>query len=192
MQTVERECRIEFEEKKSKFIGYIKPVSSKEEAENFIQAIKRKHSDATHNCSAYKVTENGQEYYKVDDDGEPGGTAGKPIGEIMNLLDVNNLVVVVTRYFGGVKLGAGGLVRNYAKAAKLAVQEAGIEEYVHLKKYVADFSYDKVNEVDNIINSDGGKILEKEFMDKVTYRILVKGETESHLKEIKGLVIFQI
>ncbi|WP_372714560.1 YigZ family protein [Ilyobacter sp.] len=192
MQTVERECHIEFEEKKSKFIGYIKPIASKEEAENFIQMIKRKHPDATHNCSAYKVTENGQEYYKVDDDGEPGGTAGKPIGEIMNLLDVNNLVVVVTRYFGGIKLGAGGLVRNYAKASKLAVQEAGIEEYVHLKKYVADFSYDKVNEVDGIINSTGGKILEKEFMDKVTYRILVKDETESLLREVRGLVIFEI
>ncbi len=178
--------------KKSKFIGYIKPIASKEEAENFIQMIKRKHPDATHNCSAYKVTENGQEYYKVDDDGEPGGTAGKPIGEIMNLLDVNNLVVVVTRYFGGIKLGAGGLVRNYAKASKLAVQEAGIEEYVHLKKYVADFSYDKVNEVDGIINSTGGKILEKEFMDKVTYRILVKDETESLLREVRGLVIFEI
>ncbi|WP_320047031.1 YigZ family protein [uncultured Ilyobacter sp.] len=192
MQTVERECNIEFEEKKSKFIAYIKPIASKEEAENFIQMIKRKHPDANHNCSAYKVTENGQEYYKVDDDGEPGGTAGKPIGEIMNLLDVDNLVVVVTRYFGGIKLGAGGLVRNYAKAAKLAVQEAGIIEYVHLKKYVADFSYDKVNEVEGIISSSGGKILEKEFMDKVTFRIMVKDETESLLKEVRGLVIFEI
>ena len=192
MQTVEKECYIEFEEKKSKFRGYIKPVSSKEEAENFIDSIKGKHPDATHNCSAYKVTENGQEYYKVDDDGEPGGTAGKPIGEIMNLLDVDNLVVVVTRYFGGIKLGAGGLVRNYAKAAKLAVQESGIIEYVHLKKYVADFSYDKVNEVEGIINSSGGKILEKEFMDKVTFRVMIKDETESLLKEVRGLVIFEI
>ncbi|ADO83202.1 IMPACT family protein [Ilyobacter polytropus] len=192
MQTVEKECYIEFEEKRSKFIGYIKPVSSKEEAENFIDNIKGKHPDATHNCSAYKVTENGQEYYKVDDDGEPGGTAGKPIGEIMNLLDVDNLVVVVTRYFGGIKLGAGGLVRNYAKAAKLAVQESGVIEYVHLKKYVADFSYDKVNEVEGIINSSGGKILEKEFMDKVTFRIMIKDETESLLKEVRGLVIFEI
>ncbi|WP_321328911.1 YigZ family protein [uncultured Ilyobacter sp.] len=192
MQTVEKECYIEFEEKRSKFIGYIKPVSSKEEAENFINNIKGKHPDATHNCSAYKVTENGQEYYKVDDDGEPGGTAGKPIGEIMNLLDVDNLVVVVTRYFGGIKLGAGGLVRNYAKAAKLAVQEAGIIEYVHLKKYLVDFSYDKVNEVEGIISSSGGKILEKEFMDKVTFRIMIKDETESLLKEVRGLVIFEI
>jgi uncharacterized YigZ family protein len=192
MQTVEKECYIEFEEKRSKFIGYIKPVSSKEEAENFINNIKGKHPDATHNCSAYKVTENGQEYYKVDDDGEPGGTAGKPIGEIMNLLDVDNLVVVVTRYFGGIKLGAGGLVRNYAKAAKLAVQEAGIIEYVHLKKYLVDFSYDKVNEVEGIISSSGGKILEKEFMDKVTFRIMINDETESLLKEVRGLVIFEI
>lgn len=192
MKTVQRECHIEFEEKKSKFIGYIKPVSTKEEAEFFIEFIKGKHPDATHNCSAYKMIHKGQEYYKVDDDGEPGGTAGKPIGEIMNLLDVNNLVVVVTRYFGGTKLGAGGLVRNYAKAAKLAIQEAGIGEYIELKKYVADFPYDKVNEVEGIIQTTGGEILEKEFTHRVTYRISVKNEAESQLKEVRDLVIFEI
>ncbi len=192
MNTVACECSAEFEERKSKFIGYVKPVSSKEEAELFIHMIKKKHPDATHNCSAYKVLDSGQEYYKVDDDGEPNGTAGKPMGEIMNLLDVNNLVVVVTRYFGGIKLGAGGLVRNYAKAAKLAIQEAGIEEYVKLKKYVADFPYDKINEVDGIILSTGGEILEKEFFDRVTYRIMIRDETESLLKEIRDLVLFEI
>jgi uncharacterized YigZ family protein len=192
MKTVERECHIEFEEKKSKFIGYIKPVSSKEEAEVFIECIKKKHPDATHNCSAYKMTDNGQEYYKVDDDGEPGGTAGKPIGEIMNLLDVDNLVVVVTRYFGGTKLGAGGLVRNYAKAAKLAIQEAGIGEYVELKKYVIDFAYDRVKEVEGIIQSTGGEVFEKEFTHRVTYRILVKDDTASLLKEMRDLVIFEV
>ena len=104
MQTIGRECVIEFEEKKSKFMGYIKPVISKEEAERFIQMVKEKHYDATHNCSAYKLTENGQEYFKVDDDGEPKGTAGKPMGDIITYMEVENLVVVATRYFGGIKL----------------------------------------------------------------------------------------
>lgn len=130
MRTVGKECVIEFEEKKSKFIGYIKPVSTKEEAERFIEGIKAIHKDATHNCSAYKVTDNGQEYFKVDDDGEPKGTAGKPMGDIITYMEVENLAVVATRYFGGIKLGAGGLVRAYAKTAKLAIQEAGIIDYV--------------------------------------------------------------
>lgn len=192
MNTVARECVIEFEEKKSKFIGYIKPISTKREAEDFIEMIKMMHPTATHNCSAYKVTEEGQEYYKVDDDGEPGGTAGKPMGEILNLLEVDNLVVVATRYFGGVKLGAGGLVRNYAKTAKLAVQEAGIVEYVETKKYVLDFPYDKVNEIESIIGGDNGEVMEKEYLDRVTYRINVRSETAEKLREIRDIVMFEI
>ena len=92
--------------------------------------------DATHNVPLYRVIENGQEYYKPDDDGEPSGTAGKPIGEIFINLDVYNLVVVVTRYFGGIKLGAGGLIRNYAKTSKLADIEAGVEVYIEKKFYI--------------------------------------------------------
>ena len=112
MKTIKSETIIEFEEKKSKFIGYAKPISTKKQAEEFIQKIKNKHPDATHNCSAYKVIDNGQEYFKTDDDGEPSGTAGKPMGDIINYMEVSNLVVIATRYFGGIKLGAGGLVRN--------------------------------------------------------------------------------
>ena len=192
MNTVARECVIEFEEKKSKFIGYVKPVSSKVDAELFIEMIKMKHPTATHNCSAYRVTDEGQEYYRVDDDGEPSGTAGKPMGEILNILDVNNLVVVATRYFGGVKLGAGGLVRNYAKTAKLAVQEAGIVEYVETKKYVLDFSYDRVNEIEAIILAEKGEILEKEYFDRVTYRVSLEKKSVEKLKEMRDIVIFEI
>jgi len=192
MNTVARECVIEFEEKKSKFIGYIKPISSKIDAEIFIEMIKMKHPTASHNCSAYKVIDGGQEYYKVDDDGEPGGTAGKPMGEILNILDVNNLVVVATRYFGGVKLGAGGLVRNYAKTAKLAVQEAGIVEYMETKKYVLDFSYDRVDEIESVVLGEGGEILEKEYLDRVTYRVSLEKETADKIKSMRGIVIFEI
>ena len=147
MNTIKKETIIEFEERKSKFIGYAKPISNKKEAESFIQQIKSKHPDATHNCSAYKVIDNGQEYFKTDDDGEPSGTAGKPMGDIITYMEVSNLVVVATRYFGGIKLGAGGLVRNYAKTAKLAIQDAGIEEYIEKKIYLVDFNYDKIGEI---------------------------------------------
>lgn len=95
---------------KSRFIGYVKRVETEEEAQEFIQTIKKKHHDATHNCSAYMVGEHNQ-IQKANDDGEPSGTAGVPILEVLKKQDLKDTVVVVTRYFGGIKLGAGGLIR---------------------------------------------------------------------------------
>ena len=189
MKTVSKECFIEFEEKKSRFIGYIKPVQTKSEAEDFIRYIKGKHADAVHNCSAYKVVEGGQEYYKVDDDGEPSGTAGKPMGEIFTLLGVENLVVVATRYFGGIKLGAGGLIRAYAKTSKLAIQEAGIENYVEKKNFVIDFPYAVVSEVDKILTRDGVNVLSKEYGESVTYRLEAPEEIRDDLGELRDVII---
>jgi len=100
--------------------------------------------------------------------------------------------VVATRYFGGVKLGAGGLVRNYAKTAKLAVQEAGIVEYMETKKYVLDFSYDRVDEIESVVLGEGGEILEKEYLDRVTYRVSLEKETADKIKSMRGIVIFEI
>ncbi len=192
MRTVGKECVIEFEEKKSKFIGYIKPVSTKEEAERFIEMIKAKHSDATHNCSAYKVTDNGQEYFKVDDDGEPKGTAGKPMGDIITYMEAENLAVVATRYFGGIKLGAGGLVRAYAKTAKLAIQEAGIVDYVKKSLYLVDFSYDKTAEIEQIIYKNGDEILEKGYNDRVTYKVYLSENSIRELEEKRDVVMIDV
>ena len=192
MRTVGKECVIEFEEKKSKFIGYIKPVSTKEEAEKFIDMIKVKHKDATHNCSAYKVTDNGQEYFKVDDDGEPKGTAGKPMGDIITYMEAENLAVVATRYFGGIKLGAGGLVRAYAKTAKLAIQEAGIVDYIKKTNFLLDFGYEKTAEIEQIIYKNGDEILEKGYHDRVTYKVSLSDESIKELKEKKDITIIDI
>ncbi len=189
MKTVEKECSIEFEEKKSRFIGYIKPIQSKNEAEEFISYIKGKHVDAVHNCSAYKVIEDGQEYYKVDDDGEPSGTAGKPMGEIFNVLGVDNLVVVATRYFGGIKLGAGGLIRAYAKTAKLAVGEAGIVDYIEKKNFVIDFPYGIVTEVDKMLTLDGVKVFSREYGERVTYRLEAPEQLKNELSELKDVIV---
>ena len=192
MKTVGKECVIEFEERKSKFIGYIKPVSAKEDAEKFIEMIKAKHSDATHNCSAYKVFDNGQEYFKVDDDGEPKGTAGKPMGDIITYMEAENLVVVATRYFGGIKLGAGGLVRAYAKTAKLAIQEAGIVEYIKKQDFIIEFSYDKVAEVEQIIYKNGDEIVEKGYHDRVTYKVSLSEESIRELREKRDVVMIDV
>ena len=154
IKTVKNECKIEFEEKKSKFIGYIKPVSTVIEAEKFIDSIKKMHPNATHNVPLYRVMENGQEYFKYNDDGEPSNTAGKPMAEILNILDVYNVALVATRYFGGVKLGAGGLIRNYAKTAKLAINEAKIIDYVEKSVFIIDYDYEYTSEMEAFLNEN--------------------------------------
>ncbi len=112
----------EFVEKKSRFIGRIWPAETEEEALCRIQEMKRQHYDATHNCWAYMIKDGA---VRFSDDGEPGGTAGMPIIQVLQREGLNNVVCVVTRYFGGILLGAGGLVRAYTKGAKIAVDAAG-------------------------------------------------------------------
>lgn len=189
MKTISKECYIEFEERKSKFIGYIKPVDTKEAAENFIAQIKAKHKDATHNCSAYKLIENGQEYFKLNDDGEPSGTAGKPMGDVINFMDVCNLVVVATRYFGGIKLGAGGLIRAYAKTTKEAINAAGIIDYIRKKELLIDLPYDKYQNLEKVIADLNIEILDKSYLDKIICKILLPEEFIEKLKDVDGLTI---
>ncbi|MGL4652517.1 MAG: IMPACT family protein [Cetobacterium sp.] len=189
MKSIKKAVRIEFEERKSKFIGYAKPISTKEEAEDFISMIREMHPDATHNCTVYRVIDNGQEYFKADDDGEPSGTAGKPMGEILTYMDVNNVAVVATRYFGGIKLGAGGLVRNYAKTAKLAVIEGEIAEFIERYECLLDFSYEKINEVETLLINGNDELLNKDFNERVTYRVKVSNDTLEKLKELKDILV---
>ncbi|MEG0424915.1 MAG: IMPACT family protein [Cetobacterium sp.] len=189
MKSIKKAVRIEFEERKSKFIGYAKPISTKEEAEDFISMIREMHPDATHNCTVYRVIDNGQEYFKADDDGEPSGTAGKPMGEILTYMEVNNVVVVATRYFGGIKLGAGGLVRNYAKTAKLAVLEGEIVEFIERVECLLDFSYEKINEVETLLINGNEELLNKDFNERVTYRVKVSDETLEKLKDLKDILV---
>ena len=112
----------EFIEKKSRFIGRVWPVETEEEALQKIQEMKKQHYDATHNCWAYVIRDGGMRF---SDDGEPGGTAGNPMMQVLQREELSNVVCVVTRYFGGILLGAGGLVRAYTKGAKIAIDAAG-------------------------------------------------------------------
>ena len=115
----------EYEEKKSRFIANIAPVSSEAEAVSFIESIRKKYYDARHHCTAFIIGRN-KEVTRCSDDGEPSGTAGKPILEVLLGADVTNVAAVVTRYFGGTLLGTGGLVRAYTQAAREAIENAGI------------------------------------------------------------------
>ena len=196
MKTVAKETIIEFEEKKSKFIGYIKPVSTVIEAEKFIDFIKKMHPNATHNVPLYRVMENGQEYFKYNDDGEPSNTAGKPMAEILNILDVYNVALVATRYFGGVKLGAGGLIRNYAKTAKLVVNEAKIIDYVEKSVFIIDYDYEYTSEMEAFLNENtpkfGIEILEKNYSNRVTMKILANDEIEDELNRLQKIIVIKI
>ena len=196
MKTVEKETVIEFEEKKSKFIGYIKPVSTVEEAEKFIASIREMHPNATHNVPLYRVVEEGQEYFKYNDDGEPTNTAGKPMAEILNILDVYNVAIVATRYFGGIKLGAGGLIRNYAKTAKIAVNEAGIVEYKEKSLFIIDYDYEYTGEVESFLNMYKKEfeieIVEKNYSSRVTMKIKAYSEIEEKLNEMNKLIVIKL
>src|SRR5690606_169599 len=122
-KTLAREAEAEIIIKKSRFIGRARPVASEEEAIRFIEAVKKEHWSATHNCAAYVVGDN-NELQKQSDDGEPSGTAGRPILEVIKNMGLKYTAVVVTRYFGGIKLGASGLIRAYAEGAQVAIQAA--------------------------------------------------------------------
>ena len=196
MKTVEKETVIEFEEKKSKFIGYIKPVSTVEEAEKFIASIREMHPNATHNVPLYRVVEEGQEYFKYNDDGEPANTAGKPMAEILNILDVYNVSIVATRYFGGIKLGAGGLIRNYAKTAKIAVNEAGITDYKEKSLFIIDYDYEYTGEMESFLNAHKKEykieITEKNYANRVTMKIKADSEIEEKLNEMNRLIVIKL
>lgn len=146
MYTISRDYRKEIVIEKSRFICSLKKVHSEAEAQEFIKAVKKEFWDATHNCSAYIVDDLAQ---RSNDDGEPSGTAGIPMLEVLRKNGLTETAVVVTRYFGGIKLGAGGLVRAYSGSVAGAVKEAGLAQKILLGYY--SFLYD-VNSVGRILN----------------------------------------
>ena len=140
----------EQEIKKSVFIAHVKHVETEESAREFLQEIKKKYFDATHNCSAWILGENGDKQ-KSNDDGEPGGTAGNPILDAIKKNELTNIAVVVTRYFGGIKLGAGGLIRAYSHTAALGIAAAKIVQMTAFKKISVTIEYPLLAQVENFI-----------------------------------------
>ncbi|MBM7566926.1 YigZ family protein [Paenibacillus sacheonensis] len=157
--------------KKSRFIGYGKPVASEEEAVAFIDELKKLHWNAAHNCSAYVIGER-DEIQKQSDDGEPSGTAGKPILEVIKHQGLKNVVIVVTRYFGGILLGAGGLIRAYTDGAVAAIEAAeAITEVLH-REVVVDVDYTWYGKLENEFHARGVRIGGTEFTDRVVITCL--------------------
>lgn len=162
-----------FIEKKSEFIGYAKRCETEEEAKAFVSEIKSMHKQARHNCWAYVIGENmGTQRYS--DDGEPQGTAGIPILEVMKKSDITDCAVVVTRYFGGVLLGAGGLTRAYTKGASIALKAGGVVEKVLGVKLSSTMDYDMLGKIQYICGQNNWHIEDVEYSDKVKVNILAE------------------
>lgn len=151
---------------KSTFIGYAKPIKTEEEAVDFVNEIKKKHKDARHNVWAYTVGKN-MNIQRYSDDGEPQGTAGIPTLEVIKKEDLRDVVVVVTRYFGGIKLGAGGLVRAYTKGAKIGLEAAKIIDKVLYQEVMIKIDYTQLGKVQNEIMNMGCFIKDTVYEDNV-------------------------
>ena len=155
----------EYVVKHSRFIGYAKPVSTKEEAEAFIAEIKSKHWDAKHNVYAYILREGNIKRYS--DDGEPQGTAGVPVLDVLEKEKLTDLCVVVTRYFGGILLGGGGLVRAYSHSAKIAVEAAGIITKALCLDLSLSCDYSAYGKLETLLRNENAKIIDTDFADNV-------------------------
>ena len=178
-KTVEKESSDFFIEKKSKFIGYAKPVKTQEEAVEFISEIKSKHWDATHNVYAYVLRENNIQRYS--DDGEPSGTAGVPVLDVMLKESLVDVCVVATRYFGGTLLGAGGLVRAYSHTSKIALEAAGIITMAQCSVMSAEVDYSFYDRLNILLSDFSAVILDTSFSDKVCVDFSVKENTVDFL-----------
>ncbi|WHY91225.1 YigZ family protein [Neobacillus cucumis] len=170
---------------KSRFIAHIKRVETEAAAQDFIQTIKKIHWDATHNCSAYLIGENDQ-IQKANDDGEPSGTAGVPILEVLKKKNLKDTAVVVTRYFGGIKLGAGGLIRAYGKATSEGILATGVVERKLMKVMHVTVDYTWLGKLENELRSSVYTIKEIHYLDTVEFEIFVE---ESEIEQFSTWII---
>ena len=180
-RTIKEDGQVQEEIKKSRFICHAKRVYSEEEARNFITTIRKEQYKATHNCSAFIIGER-SEIKRTSDDGEPSGTAGVPMLGVLENHNLTNVCVVVTRYFGGIKLGAGGLIRAYAGSVALAVKEIGIIEIKEQAGIAIQMSYAQYQEYNNFLKEHNLMELDTNFTDQVDTMIYVDKEEKENIK----------
>lgn len=180
--TIKEEHQIENIINKSRFIAHIRPVQNEEDAKAFINEIKSSHKDATHNCSAYTIGSE-MNIQKANDDGEPSGTAGVPMLEILKKLEIHNACVVVTRYFGGIKLGGGGLIRAYSGAVRDVIYDIGRVELREAVPVTITISYDLTGKFEYELASTPYMLRNQFYTDKVSYQIdVVKEDYEEFIQ----------
>lgn len=186
-KVIEGNTSYELTEKKSKFIADLMYVENKQEAEDRIKEIKKKYHDARHNCYAYRVLENNSIYEKSSDDGEPSGTAGAPM---LNLLQRNNLincVVVITRYFGGILLGTGGLVRAYSDSTAKTIEKANKAEIELGIEYELHVDYPSFQNLQYYVQKNGISIISTKYQEEITCNIVIKNDIkEKFLNDVQN------
>ncbi len=185
MQTIKENIVDKYEIKQSKFITLLYKINSIDDINMYLQEVKNNYKDATHYCYAYKFNGN----QKFSDDGEPGGTAGLPIVEVLNKRDINNVLCIVVRYFGGIKLGAGGLVRAYTKAVCNAIDKSQI--IILDKGYLIriNLNYDEQKQYDYLFKD---KIIKKEFNNQITYYIKISKDELEKINNINFEILENI
>jgi len=176
--------KTEYVVEKSKFISHVKPVSNEEEALEFIEWIKKEYRKANHNVQIYSIKDKVQKY---SDDGEPSKTAGFPVLEMLKNENITNVVIVITRYFGGIKLGKGGLIRAYTKSAKLGLQESKVINYIEVKKISLTYEYTLHGKIENfVMNEKDVHEINTEFYENVKKEIYV---TIDRIEDFEKLLV---
>lgn len=185
-RTIQKDGQAELEIKKSRFICSLKRVYTEQEAKDFIQQLKKEHWKANHNCSAFMIGQE-NEIQRSSDDGEPAGTAGHPMLEVLKKQELINVCAVVTRYFGGIKLGAGGLIRAYSHSVSHALEETNIVEgTLHQEVYVT-IDYSLLGKLQNFLEQQNYIVEDTQFLENVTTCVLVQ-DTEPFIAAITELL----
>lgn len=167
---------------KSRFIGHVARTETEDEALQFIQQIKTEHSAATHNCSAYMIGEHDL-IQKANDDGEPSGTAGVPILEVLKKQHLKDTTVVVTRYFGGIKLGAGGLIRAYSSTASLAIGTAGVVRRQLMDGFTISVEYPMLGKLENALRQSEYMLENIEYLENVVFTVYAETESAQRFRD---------
>jgi uncharacterized YigZ family protein len=180
-RTVAGRGQARFEVRGSEFIGHVEAAATVEDAEGFVEAVSAEYADATHNVPAYRVRAEPLREYS-DDDGEPGGSAGKPALNVLQQEAVENVVAVVTRYYGGTNLGVGGLARSYSRSVKDALDDAGIVEQRPHERFTVTVEYDDSGTVRGILESTGTEF-EADYAENVAFSVSVPEADASDLRD---------
>lgn len=190
-RTIRAYAEAEFVERKSRFIGSIRPCRTEQEALAFLEEKRKQYWDASHNVYAY-VLRNGSTK-RCSDDGEPQGTAGRPVLDVLEKEQLVDICVVATRYFGGIMLGAGGLVRAYSHTSKIAVDAAEIVEMCVCHRYRMQFAYPLYGKISYLLPDFSLRVLDTDFAELVTMELLIRGDqAEAFLKQLTELTNGQV
>ena len=185
MYHIQADCESETVIKKSRFITYLHYTTSEEEAKAYIQAIKKMHPDANHHCYAFIIGEH-DEIQRSNDDKEPSGTAGVPMLECLKQRKLQDILAITVRYFGGIKLGAGGLIRAYSGSVAQAIDEAVLTRKQTLKKCQISFAYDLIGKLDYFFRSEQIEVLDKLYEEQVTYLFLCQKIPQDEINELSS------